>query len=91
MHGIVNAMTPKITPEMRTALANQPGQPVEVQDDETQRVYLLVDAEHGRALTEQWIREQLQQGLDAAARGEVVDFDAESIKARGRDRLDARR
>jgi hypothetical protein len=82
-------MTPKITPEMRSALANQPGQPVEVEDDENQRVYLLVDAERGRALTELWIREQLQLGFDAAARGEIVEFDAASIKAQGRAHLDA--
>jgi hypothetical protein len=82
-------MTPKITPEMRTALANQPGQPVEVEDDENQRVYLLVDAERGRALTELWIREQLQLGFDAAERGEIVDFAPASIKAQGRAHLDA--
>jgi len=82
-------MAPKITPEMRAALSHHPGQPVEVEDDETRRVYLLVDAERGRALAEQWIKDQLQVGSDAAARGEIVDFDPESIKAAGRQRMDA--
>jgi hypothetical protein len=72
-------MTPKITPEMREALAQQPGRPVEVQDDQTQRTYLLVDADRGRTLTEQWFREQLQVGLDAADRGDVIDFDPSQI------------
>jgi hypothetical protein len=74
---------------MRPALAQCPGQPIKVEDDRTQQTYLLVDAERGRALAEQWLREQLQVGLDAAARGETVEFDAESIKAAGRKRLDA--
>jgi hypothetical protein len=82
-------MTPKITPEMREALARQPGQPVAVEDDQTQKKYLLVDAASGRAVAEQWIREQLQLGLDAAERGHVADFDPEAIKAAGRGRLGA--
>jgi hypothetical protein len=80
-------MAPKITEEMRAALAQQPGRPVKVVDDVTQRVYVLVDAEHAKALTEQWIREQLQIGLEAADRGEVVPFDVEAIKASGRSVL----
>jgi len=75
---------------MREALAEHPGQPVEVCDDETQKVYLLVDAKSGRALAEQWIREQLQVGLDAAERGEIVPFDADDIKAAGRSRASYR-
>ena len=80
-------MALKITPEMREALARQPGRPVAVEDDQTQKKYLLVDAESGRAVAEQWIRDQLQLGLDAAERGDVVDFDPEAIKAAGRGRL----
>ena len=82
-------MTPKITAEMRAALEEHPGQPVQVEDDETHKTYLLVDATSGRALTEQWIRDQLQTGLDAAARGEVAAFDPEAITAAGRRRLGA--
>jgi hypothetical protein len=80
-------MTPKITPEMREALAQQPGGPVTVEDEETKKTYLLVDADKGRVVAEQWIREQLQLGLDAAERGMVADFDPEAIKAAGRKRL----
>jgi hypothetical protein len=71
---------------MREALAQQPGQPLEVEDEQTQKVYMLVDAEQGRRLAEQWIREQLQIGLDAASRGEVVEFDPDAIEAAGRQR-----
>jgi predicted transcriptional regulator len=79
-------MTPKITPEMREALAQQPGRPVAVEDDQTNRKYLPIDAETGAAVAEQWIRDQLQLGLDNAARGLIVDFDPEAIKAGGRAR-----
>ncbi len=79
-------MTPKITAEMRTALETQPGRPVQVEDEQTRKVYLLIDAESGRALAEQWIRDQLKVGFDAAARGEVVTFDTDAIKAEGRQR-----
>ena len=82
-------MAPKLTPEMRAALAQHPGQPVEVEDDQSQKRYILVDAQNGRALAEQWIREQLQVGLDAADRGEIVPFDPDAITARGRERLDS--
>lgn len=80
-------MMPKITPEMREALEQHPGRPVAVEDDETKKKYLLVDAESGRAVAEEWIRDQLQVGLDAAARGIVADFDPEAIKSAGRERL----
>jgi hypothetical protein len=77
-------MTPKITEEMRAALRQHPGKPVEVVDDETHTTYLLVDARSGKLLTEQWIRDALQLGLDAANRGETLDFDVEAIRAAGR-------
>lgn len=82
-------MTPKITHEMRSALAQSPGKPIEVEDDVSHRTYLLVDAESGRVLVEQWIREQLRAGLEAADRGEIQRFDAEAIKLAGRERRPA--
>ena len=68
------------------ATRRPPGRPVQVEDEQTRKMYLLIDAESGRALAEQWIRDQLQVGLDAAARGEVATFDPDAIKADGRHR-----
>jgi hypothetical protein len=82
-------MTPKITPEMRAALARCPGEPIEVEDDQTHKVYFLVDPQSGRDAAEQWVRAALQVGFDAAARGAVVPFDAEAIKTAGRQRHSA--
>lgn len=77
-------MIPKLTPEMRSALSAHPGQPIPVEDDETHRVYLLVDAQRGHELMERWLRDELQRGIDDLKQGRVVPFDAESIKAAGR-------
>lgn len=82
-------MTPKLTPEMRSALGQSPGQPVLVVDDVSHRTYVLVDAERGRELVEQWIRQQLQVGFDAADRGEVLPLDADDVKRAGRKRRSA--
>jgi len=55
-------MTPKLTDEQRQALADDPDHTVKVQDEQTQRVYVLVD--------EQWhvaARQALQREHDLAA------------------------
>lgn len=89
--GYTEVMTPKITPEMRDALAQSPGRPVPVEDEVAQRTYLLVDAERGRDLIDQWIRDQLQIGLDAADRGEVTLLAPAEIKRSGAERRSAQR
>ncbi len=80
-------MAPKITDEQRKAIETHRGEPVRLEDDETNRVYLLVEESQAPQLYEHWLRQQLQQGFDAADRGAVVDWDPERIKAEGRRRL----
>jgi hypothetical protein len=46
-------MTPKLTSEMRTALAERNGQPIEVEDEETNRVYLLFESQLANLLLDQ--------------------------------------
>ncbi len=48
-------MTPKLTDELRQALAKQPGQPVQVEDPDTHARYVLVKLE---------VYEQLQRAMD---------------------------
>lgn len=36
-------MIPKLTPEMRIALQEQAGHPVKIEDEQSQKVYLLVE------------------------------------------------
>jgi hypothetical protein len=82
-------MTPKLTDEMRQALQQQPAGPVEIPDDETQRVYVLIDAElHQRAmaaLRQQQDWESIQRGIVEADAGEGISL--EEADSRIREKL----
>jgi hypothetical protein len=80
-------MTPKITDEQRRAIEAHPGEPVRVEDDKTHRTYILVEESRAPKLHERWLRQQLEAGFDAAARGEFVAWDPDRIKDEGRRRL----
>lgn len=67
-------MAPKITPEIRKALNAQPGEPVLVEDDETQNVYVLVD-QHTHEQAMQALREKediasIQCGIEQMEAGQ---------------------
>ncbi len=70
------SMTPKLTDEMRQALEQQPAGPVEIPDEKSQRVYVLIDAElHQRAMTalqQQQDWESIQRGIAQADAGESI-------------------
>ncbi len=83
-------MTPKLTEEQRLALRDSPGRPVPVEDDRTHEVYFLVERDQMRQLLDEQLRRELQVGFDEADRGEVVEWDAEKIKAEGRKILEER-
>jgi predicted transcriptional regulator len=83
-------MTPKLTNEMRQAIRQNPGRPISVEDDETHKIYVLVDqSTHERAMRALAHEEEdlaaVQAGLDAAATGEVSPLD--EADQRIRDRL----
>ena len=79
-------MTPKLTDEMRKALQKQPAGPVEIPDDETQRVYVLIDAElHQRAMTalqQQQDWESIQRGIAEADAGNTMPLEEADRKIR---------
>jgi hypothetical protein len=81
-------MSPTITDEQRQALQQNPGQPVRVRDEKTDQVYLLFGAEGMSILWEEYIRREVEQGLAEIDRGEVEDWEVESVKAEGRRILD---
>lgn len=72
-------MTPKLTEEQRQALEEHPGHPVEVQDDRTQKVYVLVAKEDFPLMIDEQFRRQLQIGFDQADRGELEEWDVEEF------------
>jgi hypothetical protein len=67
-----------------------PAEPVYISGRETQKIYLLV--EHGvlPELEDEYIRARLEEGFEAARRGEEEEWNADSIKADGRRILEQR-
>jgi len=61
----------QLTPEQRQALAAHPGQPVHIEDGETQKVYLLIEQGVVPTLEEEYIRQGLETARGQIARGEV--------------------
>ncbi len=84
LRAINSTMTPKLTKELRLALQASPGKPLRVEDEETHKVYLVMSEETLPTLWEDYIRREVKRGLDAIGRGEVEDWDIESIKTEGR-------
>ena len=74
-------MTPKLTNEQREAAQRRLGQPVLVEDEQTQEIYFLVKEADAPNVIDNWTRLELQKGFDAIDRGDVTEFDAEKIKA----------
>ena len=81
-------MSPKITDEMRSALNEHPGQPVKVEDDQTQKVYFLIAADN-RQVFDDWLSRELQIGFDEADRGEVAEWNVEQFLANAHERHQA--
>lgn len=67
-------MTPKLTSEMRDALAARPGEPIEIEDDQTHRVYLLVERDRAREQLDRWVIDQLVVAEEDMAAGRVVSL-----------------
>lgn len=79
-------MPPKLTDEMRQALAAQPGSPIPVCDDQSQQVYVLVPRDQFAQMQDDYIRRELQVAFDQADRGEWVELDIESVIAEAQRR-----
>jgi len=82
------SMTPKLTEEQRQALQANPEKPLRVEDEQTHKVYLVVGEEALPTLWQDYIDREVKKGLDAVDRGEVEDWDIESIKSEGRQILE---
>jgi hypothetical protein len=80
----------ELTPQQRNALAAQPDSPVYISDRETKKVYVLFEQGKFPELEEAYIRDRLEEGFAAVERGEVEEWDAESIKIAGRKLLGRR-
>ncbi len=72
-------MTPKLTADQRNALAHSAGQPVKVEDDQTHEVFFLVSPQTLPNLWEEYVRREVQRGLEQVDRDETVPWDLESV------------
>lgn len=76
MAGILSFMTIKLPEEMRQAIQDRDGGPVEVEDDLTHRVYVLVARDDLQRLVDEQLRQDLQIGFDQADAGDVEEWNA---------------
>jgi len=72
---------PKLTDEQRQAIHGQLGDFTRVEDDQTHKVYFIIEESRASGLYQQWLQEQLQVGFDEADRGEVAEWDLEAFLA----------
>ena len=79
-------MAPKLTDEQREALESRPGMPVEIKDDLTQRVYILVARDDVQSLFDEPLRRELEIGFEQADRGDVGDRDIDEMLTEARRR-----
>jgi len=79
-------MAPKLTDEMRQALLESPDRPLQIEDDQTQKVYLLVPQEDFQHWMDVELRRELQVGFDQADAGDVTDWDVEALLREARTR-----
>jgi hypothetical protein len=82
---------PQLTPEQCQAIAANGGVPIQLEDPDTHKVYLLLEQSPGATLDDEFIREELSKGIAALEAGERRAWDPERIKQEGRRRLEARR
>ena len=74
----------QLTAEQRQALAESPAPAFEFEDQETQKVYVVLERGKLSTLDEEYVRQRLEEGFLAIKRGDEAEWDAASIKAEGR-------
>ena len=83
-------IAPKLTDEMRQALAVRPDGPIPVQDDRSENFYVLLTKDDYIRLHDDYIRRELQVAFDQADRGEISELDMMSVLAEAHRRQAAR-
>ncbi|MEX2186217.1 MAG: hypothetical protein WD875_05470 [Pirellulales bacterium] len=76
-----------LTDELREALRQNPGQPLQIHDEQSQKDYLLIEAEAATHLMGDWLRQAIDEGVRAVEEGRVFDWNPEDTIRRGRERL----
>src|SRR5260370_667294 len=66
-------MSPKITQEQREAILANPDSPVEIEDDQTKRIYVLVPKDGFRRMVDAALQRELQIGFALADAGDFCE------------------
>lgn len=74
-------MRPKLSDEQRQAIRKTHGGPVEVEDDPTHRVYVIVSRDEFHQLVEDQLRQDLQIGFDQADAGDIGEWNVAALLA----------
>ena len=78
-------MTLRLTDEQRLALSTHPpGQPIRVEGAESDRTFWLVASDDLPSLWEEYLRVEVQRGLECIDRGDIVEWNPDAIKERVR-------
>jgi len=80
----MQAQYPQLTPEQRQAIAASGGLPIQVEDPDTHKIYVLVEQPREVVLDDEYIRHELSKGLAALEAGQRIAWDPERIKQEGR-------
>ena len=80
----------QLTPEQRKALAQSHGEPIQIEDDETRRVYLVIEEGTLASLDEDYINNGLQIAREQIARGEVSVAAIDEVIAKAKKRQPSR-
>lgn len=72
-------MNPKLSEEQREAIRTSHGRPVEVEDDRTHSLYVLVARDDFQRMVEERLRRELQIAFDQADVGDVDEWDVEEM------------
>jgi hypothetical protein len=76
-------MAPKLnnTDEIRNALSSNPTKPLRVQDDQTDKFYVIFDEQALPTLWDDYLRREVLRGLEQLDRGESQPLDIEATIA----------
>jgi hypothetical protein len=82
-------MDASLPPQLREALDAQGGTPLYLRDEQTQKLYMLIE-EEAPAVSDEYLLEMLCPAIEEEARGEVGPLDMDEIKRDARRIWDRR-
>jgi hypothetical protein len=83
----MDASMTQLPVQLRDALNAQGGAPLYLRDDQTQKVYVLMEQHLVAPVDDDYLRQLLAEADEDIARGDVAPFDVEEILREGRRQL----